>query len=116
MTMLKYRYFGSLHAAVDNAFNHGNEGLIILDGEDMIIFANHRMEELFADIRTNRNIGNYPEITSLMGRQEPLVYRGNTVYELRVEDIIENGEKNGHMLWFVKCAGKSGIKNDGGGR
>lgn len=101
MAMLKYRYFGSLHAAVDNAFNHGNEGLIILDGEDMIIFANHRMDELFADIRTNRNIGNYPEITSLMGRQEPLVYRGNTVYELRVEDIIENGEKNGHMLWFI---------------
>ena len=101
MAMLKYRYFGSLHAAVDNAFNHGNEGLIILDGEDMIIFANHRMDELFADIRTNRNIGNYPEITSLMGRKEPLVYRGNTVYELRVEDIIENGEKNGHMLWFI---------------
>ena len=101
MAMLKYRYFGSLHAAVDNAFNHGNEGLIILDGEDMIVFANHRMDELFADIRTNRNIGNYPEITSLMRRQEPLVYRGNVVYEMRVEDIIENGEKNGHMLWFV---------------
>ena len=30
-----------------------------------------------------------------------MVYRGNTVYELRVEDIIENGEKNGHMLWFI---------------
>ena len=30
MAMIKYQYFGSLHAAVDNAFNHGNEGLFFV--------------------------------------------------------------------------------------
>ena len=33
MAMIRYGYFGSLQAAVDNAFNHGKEGLIILDAE-----------------------------------------------------------------------------------
>lgn len=51
MAMVRYRYFGSLHAAVDNAFNHGSEGLLILDHEGAIIFVNHRMDELFPDIR-----------------------------------------------------------------
>ena len=37
MAMIRYGYFGSLQAAVDNAFNHGKEGLIILDAENKII-------------------------------------------------------------------------------
>lgn len=39
IAVVRYGYFGSLHAAVDNAFNHGDEGLIILDMDGAIILS-----------------------------------------------------------------------------
>lgn len=101
MAMVRYSYFGSLHAAVDNAFNHGNEGLIILDEDQRIIFVNQRMDELLPDIHRGSSIDRYPEICELLGGQEKLLHRENAVYELRVEDIIEHGEKAGCMLWLI---------------
>lgn len=101
IAMVRYHYFGSLHAAVDNAFNHGNEGLIILDREYTVIFVNHKMDELFPNIRRDSSIGSYAKICRLMEGEEHLLHIGDSVYELRMEDIIEHGEKNGSMLWFV---------------
>lgn len=101
IAMVRYSYFDSLDAAVDNAFNHGNEGLVILDSKDMILFANRRMDELFPDIRKGRAISRYEEIRELMEGDEHLLHRDGDVYELREENIVEQGEINGRMLWFV---------------
>ena len=83
IAMVRYSYFDSLQAAVDNAFNHGNEGLIILDGEDRILFVNHRMKELFPDIRAGNRIGKYQEICELLHDKGRLLHRDGVAYELR---------------------------------
>lgn len=103
MAIVRYSYFGSLHAAVDNAFNHGNEGLVILDSDDIIVFVNNRMAKLFPDIHKGATINGCQELMELMKKEsnEHLIQRNGTFYELRIEDIIEQGEKNGRMLWFV---------------
>lgn len=101
MAMVRYSYFGSLHAAVDNAFNHGNEGLIILDEEQRIIFVNQRMDELLPDIHRGSSIRHYPELCALLEGQEKLLHREEAVYELRREDIVEHGERTGCMLWLI---------------
>lgn len=101
MAIVRYSYFDSLHAAVDNAFNHGNEGLIILDNENAVVFMNHRIRELFSDLKRGSTIDSYQELKKLAEGEEHLLRRDGIVYELRMEDIIELGEKNGRMLWFV---------------
>lgn len=101
MAMLRYSYFGSLHAAVDNAFNHGNEGLMILDGDDTVVFVNQKMDELFPQISRGNTIEQYPEIRELLEGQEHLLRKDGVVYEMRTEDIIEQGGKNGCMLWLI---------------
>lgn len=101
VAMVKYRYFGSLNAAVDNAFNHGNEGLVILDSDGLVIFANYKMEELFPGINKKDTDTNYKEIKEFIENGEKFLHKNGISYELRIEDIIENGEKNGRMLWFV---------------
>jgi len=101
IAMVRYSYFDSLHVAVDNAFNHGNEGLIILDSKDMILFANRRMDKLFPNICEGSAISRYGEIRDLMESDEHLLFRDGEVYELREENIVEQGEVNGRMLWFV---------------
>lgn len=67
----------------------------------MILFANRRMDELFPDIRKGRAISRYEEIRELMEGDEHLLHRDGDVYELREENIVEQGEINGRMLWFV---------------
>ena len=101
MAMVRYRYFGSLLAAVDNAFNHGNEGLIIVDADNTVIFINQRMDGLFPELRKGSPISSSAQLVELLHSKEPLLRREGVVYELRTEDIIENGEKNGQMLWFI---------------
>lgn len=101
IAIVKYGYFNSLHAAVDNAFNHGDEGLIIIDRENVIIFINQRMESMFPNIRTGDNICGQTEIMEVLKGSSHMMEREEAVYELRMEDIIENGEKNGYMIWFI---------------
>lgn len=101
LAMVKHGYFGSLHAAVDNAFNHGNEGLIILDSEKEVVFINHRMAELFPELKIGENIYGQNEIAGLIDGEESLLYKDGVTYELRVEDIVEEGEKSGSMLWLI---------------
>ena len=61
MAMIKYRYFGSLHAAVDNAFNHGNEGILfvaetapILTNENTVLLGDSvRLSQVLVNLLSN---------------------------------------------------------------
>lgn len=101
MAMVKYSYFDSIHAAVDNAFDHGDEGLVILDREGLVIFINRWMERLFPDMGKGDNISGQEEIMEVLRSESRMMERAGAVYELRVENIIENGEKNGAVIWFI---------------
>lgn len=101
MAMVKYGYFGSLHAAVDNAFNHGDEGLLVLSNENTIIFVNARMNAMYPGIREGERISKYPDIIEVLKKEDHMLEWGEEIYELRTESIIEHGEKSGMMLWFI---------------
>ena len=101
MAMVKYGYFGSLHAAIDNAFNHGDEGLLVLSSENTIIFVNARMNTMYPGIREGERISKYPEIIEVLKKEDHMLEWGEEIYELRTESIIEHGEKSGMMLWFI---------------
>lgn len=101
MAMIRYGYFGSQQAAVDNAFHHGKEGLIILDAENKIISVNQRMKELFPEIKVGSAASRQKEILQALTNRERLLHKNDRIYELRMEDIVENGEKDGCMIWFI---------------
>lgn len=101
MAMVKYGYFGSLHAAVDNAFNHGDEGLLVLSNENTIIFVNARMNAMYPGIREGERISKYPDIIEVLKKEDHMLEWGEEIYELRTESIIEHEEKSGMMLWFI---------------
>ena len=101
IAVVRYGYFGSLHAAVDNAFNHGDEGLIILDMDGAIIFVNQRMDQFYPGIQVGDSLAAYKDIASVLKMERPMIKSGKEIYEIRSEYIIENGEKSGFMLWFI---------------
>ena len=73
MAMVKYGYFGSLHAAVDNAFNHGDEGLLVLSNENTIIFVNARMNAMYPGIREGERISKYPDIIEVLKKEDHML-------------------------------------------
>lgn len=89
MAMIHYGYFGSQQAAVDNAFHHGKEGLIILDAENKIISVNQRMKELFPEIKVGSAASRQKEILQALTNRERLLHKNDRIYELRMEDIVE---------------------------
>ncbi|MGI6736322.1 MAG: ATP-binding protein [Anaerovoracaceae bacterium] len=102
LVVVRHGYFQSFHSAVDNAFNHGNEGLIIVDEENIIIFINERISSLFPQIGLGEDINQQKEITAILRQEHAYYHAADGVdYELRVEDIKEQGRRIGFMLWFV---------------
>ena len=41
------------------------------------------------------------EILQALTNRKRLLHKNDRIYELRMEDIVENGEKDGCMLWFI---------------
>lgn len=101
IAMLRYGYFGSLQAAVDNAFNYGDEGLLVLDKDNIIIYINQRMNMIYPGLKEGDQIYSQKEILDALFEGSHILKRGNVTFEIRPEDIIENGEKSGCMLWFI---------------
>lgn len=101
VAMLRYGYFGSLQAAVDNAFNYGDEGLLVLDKDNIIIYINQRMNMIYPGLKEGDQIYRQKEILDALFDGSHILKRGNVTFEIRPEDIIENGEKGGCMLWFI---------------
>lgn len=62
VAMLRYGYFGSLQAAVDNAFNYGDEGLLVLDKDNIIIYINQRMNMIYPGLKEGDQIYRQKEI------------------------------------------------------
>lgn len=101
IAMLRYGYFGSLQAAADNAFNYGDEGLLVLDKDNIIIYINQRMNMICPGLKEGDQIYRQKEILDALFEGSHILKRGNVTFEIRPEDIIENGEKDGCMLWFI---------------
>lgn len=101
IALLRFGYFGSLQAAADNAFNYGDEGLLVLDKDNIIIYINQRMNMIYPGLKEGDQIYRQKEILDALFEGRHILERGDMTFEIRPEDIIENGEKSGCMLWFI---------------
>ncbi|MGI6736321.1 MAG: ATP-binding protein [Anaerovoracaceae bacterium] len=103
LTRAMYRcgYFTSMHAAIDNAFNHGSEGLIILDPNHRIVFLNQRIQHFLPHLNEGDDVSKNSQLLRIIQGEDKVFKIDDNSYELRIEDIVENGERAGWMLWFI---------------
>ena len=101
MALVKYGYFASLDAAMDNALNHGKEGLLIMDAADTIVFYNQRAKVLLPAIEKGDMLEEHKEIMDVLKMDHHTCRLREDIWELRLEDIIEDGQKTGSMLYLI---------------
>ena len=55
MALLRYGYFDSITIAGENALNHGQEGIMVVNNNNIITYCNIRMKDVFGEITLKQN-------------------------------------------------------------
>lgn len=101
-TLVRYGYFNSVQAANENALNHGNEGLLVIDSSHSIIYFNKLMGTLFPELMLDGDAYRTGDFGSYFERGQSKVSVGEKIYEMRVEPLVEKNFVQGYMLWAIE--------------
>ncbi len=101
LALVRYGYFASLDAAIDNALNHGEEGLLIIDTGGNIVFINEKGKKLLPLLKVGDRLVDQEEIMEALRKENHICRLGEDTWELRMEDIVENEQKNGAMVYLI---------------
>ena len=100
LALIKYGYFDSIALAGENALNHGQEGIMVINNNHVITYFNHRMKEMFDQIALKQSAYKNEMLQDIFeGRKKTLEMNGR-MYEMRVEPLNEGGYEQGKMLWM----------------
>ena len=100
LALIKYGYFDSIALAGENALNHGQEGIMVINNNHVITYFNHRMKEMFDQIVLKQSAYKNEMLQDIFeGRKKTLEMNGR-MYEMRVEPLNEGGYEQGKMLWM----------------
>lgn len=104
LAIVKFGYFTSLQAANVNVINHCKEGLLILNVQNEIIFANPVMEKIMPEIKVGVSVEEYPTLKDLLEKDETIsreIQVEQSIYEIRLERLSEYGYNQGKLVWFI---------------
>jgi len=101
IALLKYGYFDSIQLARENALNHGNEGIMVINPRKRILYFNRIMQEIFPDIRVQKHAYTLPHLKDILENDMKSLTLEDKVYEMRMEPLIEAGYVQGNMLWAI---------------
>lgn len=101
LALMRYGYFDSIALAGENALNHGQEGIMVINNHRAITYFNKRMEEMFGQLALKQNAYKNETLRDIFeGNLKTLELNGK-IYEMRVEPLEEGGYVQGYMLWML---------------
>lgn len=101
MALIRYGYFDSIALAGENALNHGQEGILVMNDHHVITYFNKRMEELFPNIALKADAYENLVLADIFeGRVKTLEW-DDKIYEVRIEPLSEGGYVQAYMLWIL---------------
>lgn len=101
MALTRYEYFDSIALAGENALNHGQEGIMVIDNRNAITYFNKRMEDLFGTLELKRDAFQNRTLKDVFEGRLKEIEVQDRIYEMRVEPLEEGGYIQGHMLWLL---------------
>lgn len=101
MALIRYGYFDSLALAGENALNHGQEGIMVINNHHIITYYNKRMEEMFGQLALKKNAYENGMLKDIFEGQIKELKLKDKIYEMRVEPLEEGGYAQGYMLWML---------------
>lgn len=98
LALFKYGYFDSLQLAGENALHQVDEGIIVVDTMNRILYVNQKMQEIFPNIQTNDHIDKYEMVFQMLQGKKKEFLEKDRYYEVSVIPLIESDFIQGHMI------------------
>ena len=90
VSIFRYRLFEVLTLAKEKALNDYQDGLIVLDNRDMVIYANYLAKEIYPQLAGEDYQGVIERLDAYMNLEERLFYK-NKVFLIKRQPIIQGG-------------------------
>ena len=101
MALLRYGYFDSITIAGENALNHGQEGIMVVNNNNIITYCNIRMKDVFGEITLKQNAYKNETLKGILDGEVKNIEINDKIYEMRVEPLEEAGHIQGKMIWML---------------
>lgn len=90
VSIFRYRLFEVLTLAKEKALNDYQDGLIVLDNRDMVIYANYLAKEIYPQLAGDDYQGVIERLDAYLNLEERLFYK-NKVFLIKRQPIIQGG-------------------------
>lgn len=99
--LVKYGYFDSVQQAGTNALFNANEGLMVIDTTDRILYYNKRLKEWFPKAAKYEKASKYMNIRNILQDKGRRIEVGSSICDMRAEPIVEIGEIQGYLIRII---------------
>lgn len=101
VALARYNYLDSISLNFSNAISKGQEGILIVDRNHKVLYANEFMHKLLGNFSRFEDAYHIPEIKEIFESAQPQLERNGHTYEIRIEPLIEQGHHTGDILWMI---------------
>lgn len=101
MALIRYGYFDSITLAGENALNHGQEGIMVINNNHAITYVNKRIKQVFGNLELKQDAYKNDTLKDVFEGNIKKLEINEQIYEMRVEPLEEGGYVQGQMLWML---------------
>ena len=97
-----YRYgaLDTMQIAKDNLLEQISEGLVVVDDDKSLIYANTKAKEIMPYLDVNSDAYSEQKIREIFDNEHYMVQTKNGHYESKISELYENGYLKGYMAWL----------------
>lgn len=96
--LVRYGYLDSVQLAGTNALFNANEGLMVIDTSNQILYCNKRLNEWFPEAVKYGNAADYLDINTILHGNALRITLNNCICDIISEPIIEMNETQGYLI------------------
>ncbi len=100
VSIFRYRLFEVLTLAKEKALNDYQDGLIVLDNRNTVIYSNSLAKEIYPELKGEDYQGVIERLDAYMNLEEKLFYK-NKVFQIKRQPILQEGMEYGRTYKII---------------
>lgn len=101
MAFGKYSFLDSVSISMANAINRGDEGIVILDFADRVMYHNEACHDIIGDFPSYEDVSNIHLLDKGISAEDNRLEIDDKTYEFRIENIKEKGINIGRIVLII---------------
>lgn len=95
--ILRYDLLDTLALVKESVMDEFAEGLLVIDQEENMLYANEKVQMIFSDLKKGDSVGARKQLHDLCMTDQKLLF-GNNIYEIYEKEIVKDSRLYGKMF------------------